>query len=269
MGLEMDELKWQARLLKPRMPWSGGSVRPAELSSGLSEEMFRRENLLEDVNYNKIVPNRFLVELSPENYARNYKPIEANIIQQWQEKLLDDLLTTNSRQGRKEYRLGGRLQIQIRPVDGLKDHEARILSRIQSDSTRSTQEPASLEESAVGYLEALPSGPRWALKPGRTVIGRGSGADIIFDFPQVVEKRLVSKRHATIECDPDRCLIYDGIPGGKPSANGTYVNGRQVTMSGQLLLPGDKIVLAALDPERPREDTPGIVVLRFTRPGEA
>ena len=77
------------------------------------------------------------------------------------------------------------------------------------------------------------------------------------------EKRLVSSQHAYLQCQAGRYLLFDGAPNGKPSTNGTYVNGQRVPASGYLLQQGDLILLAAIKPAEPRPDTPGVVTLRF------
>ena len=117
----------------PRLPWVNQPIRPAEVSSGLRDAMLARENMLEDVNYQKVVPNRFVVEVSEDNYNRQFRPIEPQIVTQWRDHLLEELLTANSRQGRKEFRFGGRLRFEVRPAPDLKDSEARILSKVEPD----------------------------------------------------------------------------------------------------------------------------------------
>ena len=47
--------------------------------------------------------------------------------------------------------------------------------------------------------------------------------------------------------------------------NGTFVNERRIGPEGWRLRDGDVIILAALDPDRPRTDTPGVVTLIFRR----
>ena len=117
-----------------RLPWLNHPIRPADIGGDLRDAMLTRENMLEDVNYQKVVPNRYVVEVSADNYARQYRPIEGQVLRQWREKLMVDLVTANSRQGRKEFRFGGRLRMEIRPAADLKDNEARILSRIEPDA---------------------------------------------------------------------------------------------------------------------------------------
>jgi pSer/pThr/pTyr-binding forkhead associated (FHA) protein len=74
---------------------------------------------------------------------------------------------------------------------------------------------------------------------------------------------MVSGEHAHIRCQEGVCRLYDGSPGGKPSLNGTFVNGRPVPAEGQPLRDGDAIILAALDPARPKADTPGAAAFTF------
>lgn len=253
---EITERGWQVKRLGARLPWSAGPIRPAEISAGLCAAILTRENVLEDVNYQKISPNHFIVELHPENYTRNYQPIEGRILQQWRERLIDHLETTNSRQGRQEYRFGGRLQLTIRPVPGLKPDQARILSRVQPD------EPGEVPK-LPGRLELLDGSLSWVLRPGVMTIGRDSHCDIALKIPAVQAKRLVSAQHAYLNCQEGRYLLFDGGPDGKPSTNGTFVNGQRVPAGGILLRSGDLIVLAALKPSEPRPDTPGVAALRF------
>ena len=61
---------------------------------------------------------------------RNYQLLRDQILFQWNEKLLVHLLTANSRQGRQEYRFGGPLMIEIRPVE---DQEPNQISDLLPD----------------------------------------------------------------------------------------------------------------------------------------
>jgi hypothetical protein len=143
--------KWQVRMVRPGMPgldrlqdlglpeipWLKRPIRPADIGGVLRDVMLARENMLEDVNYKKVVPNRFIIEVSEGNYSIQFRPIETQIIQQWRELLLEELVTANSRQGRKEFRFGGRLRMEVRPARDLRENEARILSRVEPDTSRS------------------------------------------------------------------------------------------------------------------------------------
>jgi hypothetical protein len=173
--------------------------------------------------------------------------------------LLEYLTTANGRMGRREYRFGGPVQIEIRPAQGLPPNRARVLNMIEPGVSKPS---SSLSELNACLVEA-PSGKRWPLRPGTMTIGRDPGVDIHLDTPIVREKRLVSSRHATLRIENRQYRLYDGTPDGKRSLNGTYVNFLRVPPGGISLQNGDVIILASLNPEAPRNDTPGVVTLRF------
>lgn len=254
-----DSQEWDSKLVQPLFPWISHTARPADVISGLKSSMLSREHILEDANYTKIIPNQFIVELSESNYQRNYRPIQDRILRQWREKLMDHLMTTNSRQGRKEYRFGGSLQITIRPAPELHDEQARILSRIQPNLPGQPGQ----REILPACLEAQPGRQRYPLFTGITSLGRSETCDIYLNDPDIQEKRLVSSQHAYIQAQDGEYILFDGSPGGKPSVNGTYLNQRKVSPTGSRLSEGDLIILAAINPQSPRSDTPGAAVFRF------
>ncbi len=335
MANSQPEEKWQVRLVRPglpglerlpefglpdlsRLPWMNHPIRPADIGGELREAMLTRENMLEDVNYQKVVPNHFVVEVSETNYTRQFRPIEGQVLHQWRERLLEELVTANSRRGRKEFHFNGRLLLEVRPAADLKDNEARILCRIAPDAgsvqlprrgqpaspaarpgpqvnpppaarphvsppLRYDRPPTTVPEhpqqrkarganppardaqrgSSGAFLELVPTGQRWALYQGINTIGRSDNSQIYLDMPVVQEKRLISGQHAYIVMQNGICILYDGSPDGRPSANGTYVNLRRVLPEGYRLQNGDAIVLAAVDPLYPRSDTPGVVTFYF------
>jgi len=282
-----------------RIPWLFQPIRPADIVEGLREAMLDRDNMLEDVNYQKVIPNRFVVQVAEDNYHRQFVPIEANIVLQWRAKLLEDIMTANSRQGRKEFRLSGPLQIEVKPTADLKETEARILSRIEPDSPgnpvlqvdappaarphaapplrdpsaaqppnsrygpppiRAGNQPVDVHSPlTTAYLEMVPDGQWWTLYSGINTIGRSELCQIYLNLPIVQEKRLISGQHAYVVLQNGVCSLYDGSPDGRPSANGTYVNMNKIPASGHILKHGDSILLAALNPLYPRLDTPGVV----------
>jgi hypothetical protein len=151
MSANPSDEKWQVRIYRPgipgldripdlvglpdlkKLPFLGRALLPAEAGEGLREAMLARDNQMEDVNYTRVVPNRFVVEVAPNNFAQHYGPIAGQVIKQWSDRLLEALMTANSRQGRRAFRFGGRLRIEIRPAANLQENEARILSRIEPD----------------------------------------------------------------------------------------------------------------------------------------
>jgi hypothetical protein len=209
--------------------------------------MLRRDHMLEDAHYGKIVPNEFLVELNGENYERHYRPIERNVRDQWRDKLLAALNTANSRQGRREYRFGGQVEVRIRPVNDLAEDEARVYAWIKPDEAAARQP----------CLEMLPDGRRFPIRSGATTIGREPDNDIYLDRPDVQERRLISSHHAYLVREGESCRLFDGTADGRPSLNGTFVNGRPTPAGGHLLQHGDVVVLAAVDAQNPRPDRPG------------
>jgi pSer/pThr/pTyr-binding forkhead associated (FHA) protein len=181
---------------------------------------------------------------------------------------VEHLTTTNSRLGRKEYRLAGPVQVELRYAPDVADSQARILSRVE-------HEPDSVEgsvprvtqdsEKEYAFLELLNGQQRWLLYPGDNTIGRDESCDVYLDAPAIQEKRLVSAQHATIRITEGHSLLLDGSPSGKPSANGTYVNAQRVSASGALLKDGDTIILAATSPSYPRVDTLGVAAFRYRK----
>lgn len=253
-----DGEDWRTRLIEPRLPWGSRPPRPAELAESLSAIMLASENLLEDAEYNKIIPNQYIVEINRSHHARYFQPIEKQVLQQWQTQLLERLTTANSRQGRNEYRLAGPLRIEMRPVQDLSPAQVRVLFRFQAGEV-GARAPAALP----ACIKSLSGGLSWPLHPGIMTIGRAKDCDITLDMPVIREKRLVSGRHAYLLCEPGRYRIFDGSPDGKSSVNGTFVNHQPVSAEGQVLQDGDIIILAAVDPLHPRVDTPGTIALRF------
>jgi len=259
MVMNGKESQWRSKFIQPRLRWSKQAMRPAELGEAMMGIMLARDNLLEDANYDKIVPNHYLVELSPLNYSHNYQPIEERLIKQLIGKLLEYLTTTNSRLGRKEYRLGGPLTLEIHPAPGLTDWQARISYCIQPEPFPF---PAASAPQTT-CLELLSSGERWDLTPGITTIGRNKTCQVHLTHPEIQEKRLVSGQHAYIVDDQQNWRLFDGSPTGKPSTNGTYVNGAAVPPEGRLLQDGDLISLAAVDSDHAPPDASGMVTIIF------
>jgi hypothetical protein len=250
--------QWQFRLLKPGRGVLAAPIGPAEVASALVEVMLARENLLEDADYQKIVPNQFVVEVATENFARKFEPLAATLCQQWRERLLTELATANSRQGRREYRFAGQVVVEIYSAPDLEPGQVRLRSRLQPDAA-----DASAPSLLPACLELVPNGQTWRLRTGVMTLGREPTCDIFLDLPRVQELRLVSGQHAYLHCRPGVYRLFDGTPQGLPSVNGTYINGLPVSPAGQLLQDGDLLILAAVRPQTPMLDSPGVVGLRF------
>lgn len=260
--------RWSINWLRPRLFGNKHAIRPAEISDGLCKVMTAHENTLEDANYHKVVPNHFVVEISPQNYTLHFEPLGADLVHQWRERLLEHLLTSNSRLGKKEYRLGGQLYIDIHPVPGMAENQARILCRVDTNlvppEEKMSRQPGEKGQE-VAFLDLVGGDRSWPLYLGNTTIGRDEACDIFLNSPVVQEKRLVSAQHATIRIQDGQFLLYDGDMAGKSSVNGTYVNAKRVEENGVNLQDGDTVVLAAVNPADPRPDTPGVAAFRFRK----
>ncbi len=274
---ENQQALWQTKLLRPG--WGKDSLRPADVGESLCAAMMTRKAMLEDANYVKVVPNEFVVEVSEQIYQMHYQPIEQRVQQQWSEKLLEHLTIVNSRLGRKEYAFGGRVRVAVRSASDLIGTQGRILFRVTTAATGGATPPPSMgihpappditkvdtqPTNQTGFLDLSVDGRRYALHSGTTTLGRDPACDICVDLPVVQEMRLVSGRHAYIRLENGVYSLYDGDPGGKPSTNGTFVNGRLIPVEGVRLQPGDRIQLAAHNTADPQPDAPGVAVFTFS-----
>lgn len=260
---------WHVRVFTPRLPWDVHSPRAAEVGEALTTMMLSGEYALEDAEYQKVVPNEYVIELDEANYRRNFQPIEERLLQQWRSRMLDQLATANSRLGRPQYQLGATLQLGIRPVSDLKPTQLRIRCRVQSAAVAATgaSQPVQIRtqptRSPMPCLEMLSGGSRWPLRQEIITIGRDKSCDIRLDMPDVREKRLVSGKHAHLRFEGGHYVLYDGSPDGRPSVNGTFVDRQRVPPGGWPLKGGETIILAAANAQDPRPDVPGVVALRY------
>jgi hypothetical protein len=255
-----DDRSWRSRLIDRRLPWKADPIRPAEVGDELCKVALARENILEDAEYRKVSPNWFIVEVSQENYAIYYLPLESQLLDQWKDRLLNHLLTVNDRQGRSEFRFAGPVKLEIRPVAALKPNQARIHFRFQPFGP---DQPSTGAAPADACLRSADGFELWPLRSRIVTIGRDRSCDIPLVAPDVQQKKLVSGRHAFILCQDGSYRLFDGSPDGRQSRNGTYVNLVRVTHAGVLLKDGDQILLAALDPARPDPHAAGVAGLWF------
>ena len=258
MSTNRSEIPWQSHLLKPKLGLFSQPLRPADIVEALCEITLARRYAVEDVNYRKIVPNRFVVELPEENYQRNYRLIERQICQQWREHLLNHLTNANSRQGRQEYRFAGPVSVEIRAVSDLGADQTRILFCLDSGTPQTPARPT-----LPACLETFNRERHYTLYEGVITLGREPNNDVFLDLAAVQEKKLVSGQHAYLRCSHSEYRLFDGTVRGQASTNGTYVNNRRVPPAGVVLKTDDLILLAALNPNAPNLETPGVAVLRF------
>jgi len=76
MPVSLPENPWHSRLIKPKLGLFAQPLRPADIIETLCEITLTRRYAVEDVDYRKVVPNHFIVEVPEESYQRNYRLIE-------------------------------------------------------------------------------------------------------------------------------------------------------------------------------------------------
>jgi hypothetical protein len=189
------------------------AIRPIELGRRLIREMDDQRSV--DVKGRRIVPNDFIIHLSPRDHA-GFADIE--------DALRVELVEAAREYAREEgYHFIGPVNVALRVENSLKPGRFGIVSQLR-------QAPGG------AYLGALilPSGERIEIGQKRAVsIGRLSECDI------TVGDSNVSRRHAEVRATPNGYLIAD-----LGSTNGTLVNGERLTAD-RRLADGDIISVGA------------------------
>lgn len=98
-----------------------------------------------------------------------------------------------------------------------------------SDSVPGNAVPVTTQEQSENHPMLEINGNRYLLTKDRTILGRGSGCDIVIDDPGI------SRRHLGIDITPDGVIARD-----LGSTNGTYVEGHQTAAT---LLDGNTITI--------------------------
>ena len=181
-------------------------VQPVEIASALRREMDTKASV---VSRDRIlVPNAFVVTLSPADYDR---------IVAMGPTLVDEFSRLVTAHAKKQgYQFTGGIRISFA-------HDAQLpvgVCRVSSSS-------AAGRVRWVGTLEV--GGRRYTLTTGRTVIGRGTEADIVIDDPNA------SRKHVEVLWDGSRAQAND-----LGSTNGTILNGAQLRSSA---LPPDSVIM--------------------------
>lgn len=184
-------------------------VEPVEIASALKRELDTNASV---VSRDRIlVPNRLTVRLAPADFER---------LRRLGDALLDELTGTVQTHARQSgYSFAGAIDLGLEP---------------DADKTTGMLEIVSDTEAGEVVWTAVVDikGKRHALRKGRTVIGRGSDADI------TVDDAGASRKHAEIVWDGTRAQVSD-----LGSTNGTTLNGR--ALSSALLEPDSIIDIGA------------------------
>lgn len=184
-------------------------VEPVEIASALKRELDTQASV---VSRDRIlVPNRLTVRLAPADFQR---------LRRLGDSLLDELTSTLQTHARESgYSFPGPIDLGLEPNES----QTQGMFEIRSDS-----EAGEVVWTAVVDIK----GTRHRLRKGRTIIGRGSDADI------TVDDAGASRKHAEIIWDGQRAQVTD-----LGSTNGTTLNGR--TLKSALLEPDSIIDIGA------------------------
>lgn len=169
-------------------------IQPVEIASALRREADTKAAV---VSRDRIItPSDYLVRLSPEDHERMLTLGHA---------LNDELFALLTQHARTQgYSFAGVLRITL-------EADERV-------STGTVQVNSSSVESSVSWQGVVEiDGRRHELTSARTVIGRGSDADII------ISDAGSSRRHAEVLWDGERAMLRD-----LGSTNGTKVDGQKV-----------------------------------------
>lgn len=169
-------------------------IQPVEIASALRREADTKAAI---VSRDRIIaPNNYLVRLSPDDTER---------MQSVGRPLIDELLALLTKHGKTQgYSFAGPLSIALEADEKVATGTVRVNS--------STVEGRVTWQAVVDV-----DGHRHSIARSRTVIGRGSDADI------TIADAGSSRRHAEILWDGERAMMRD-----LGSTNGTKVNGQKV-----------------------------------------
>lgn len=181
------------------------SLQPIEITAALRKELDTHAAV---VSRDRILaPNRFTVRLSPEDFGR---------MSAMGPSLTDELTSLVQQHAKSQgYQFSGGISIRLHQDESIAD------GLVQVDSSTARGEVAWTPVIEIG-------GTRYPLKRGRTVIGRGSDADITIDDSGT------SRRHVELLWDGANAQVND-----LGSTNGTTLNGERVDKA---LLPPDSVV---------------------------
>jgi hypothetical protein len=180
-------------------------LQPVEITAALKREIDTKAAVVSRDRV--LVPNRFDVRMSPGDHQRMTSLGPA---------LIDELVDLVQKHAASQrFQFAGGITISLQPDPGLAE------GMVQVDSQN--------VKGRVAWTPVLDvDGRRFPILKGRTVIGRGSEADVTLDDSGA------SRRHAEVQWDGSRARVRD-----LGSTNGTQVNGAPVKES---LLEPDSVI---------------------------
>lgn len=181
-------------------------IQPVEIASALRSDLDTKAAVVSRERI--LAPNSFVVHLSPADDDK---------MRALGRTLLDELHSLVSKHARKQgYSFAGPVSIELVRDEQVSTGTLRVDSQ--------TAEANSVSWQGVVDID----GTRHPLTKARTVIGRGSDADI------TIPDAGTSRKHVEILWDGERAMVRD-----LQSTNGTELNGRKVT---EAALPPDSTV---------------------------
>lgn len=217
-----------------------GVVHPVEILNAMQREAEAHKAIL--VGGRTLVPNRYVIDLSPYDHSR-LAPYAAALAQELAQSQAEFI-------GEQAWTVYGDVIVEIERGDGLDTGMFRVSAEVYTADQH--QPPQGHYEPTPQYQQYAPQGPgpqggpppqggrnvrlvsgdgrTYPLAIGQTVIGRGDQANM--RLPDVG----ISRRHARLDFDGVQVVLTD-----LGSTNGTMVNGQRV--SAVALNPGDMIQL--------------------------
>jgi len=196
-------------------------VQPVEIAKALERALDDRAAIVGPGR--TLVPNQFVVELSPEDAERlgGFSSV------------LGGELTTSIKEHATErgYSFGGPVAVEFETVDELDTGIFRVRAEVSAGATFA---PAAPDAKAAARLEDSAAGTSFALTAAVVVLGRGAEADVRVEDPGI------SRKHAEVRCvDGHEHEVTD-----LGSTNGTFVNGSRIAR--HRLTDGDRLELGAV-----------------------
>ncbi len=180
-------------------------VQPVELASALRREADTQAAVMG--RGRTLVPNVYTITLGSSDYER---------VSSWQDALVDELASSVTEHARQQqYSFVGPVSVRFAVDDELPTG----VFEVKSQRVKGTVAPAPTAAVATVNHPVLDvDGRRYQLTATRTVLGRGSDADIVVDDPGV------SRKHAEITLTGDGAVIKD-----LGSTNGTFVDEQRIS----------------------------------------